>query len=91
MLISALTGEGCGSLLDRIERHLSTEKIVFDVDLDAADGAGLHWLYEHGEVLGRVDRAERIDLQVRIAAQRVERLLRRFPEACRMDPAENQP
>ena len=81
VLISALTGEGCDLLLDGIERHLATEKVVFEVGVDVTDGAALHWLYEHGEVLARHDDEAQISLHVRVAAQRVQRLMRRFPQA----------
>ncbi len=81
VLLSALNGEGCEALLERIEHHLSAGRITFALTVDAADGAGLHWLYEHGEVLQREDRDASITLQVRIADQRADRLKQRFPTA----------
>ena len=87
VLVSALSGEGCSTLLDRIERHLSTDRIIFALTLDTADGAGLHWLYEHGEVLERQDQDGWITLKIRIAAQRVERVKHRFPMAEVVEPA----
>jgi GTPase len=87
VLVSALSGEGCSSLLDRIERHLATDRVTFALKLDTADGAGLHWLYEHGEVLERQDHETWIALKIRIAAQRVERLQHRFPTAEVVEPA----
>ena len=81
VLVSALDGEGCAILLDRIERHLSTDRVTFVLSLDATDGAGLHWLYEHGEVLSRTDRDAWIDLKVRMPGQRVDRIRNRFPTA----------
>ena len=87
VLVSALSGEGCSTLLDRIERHLSTDRLTFALTLDTADGAGLHWLYEHGEVLERRDQDGWITLKIRIAAQRVERVKHRFPLAELVEPA----
>ncbi|MCW6509325.1 GTPase HflX [Lichenifustis flavocetrariae] len=81
VLISALTGEGCAALLDRIEEHLATEKSTFDLVLDASDGAGLHWLYEHCEVLGREDQDAVITLNIRVASVILDRFKHRFPQA----------
>ena len=81
VLVSAWSGEGCDDLLRRIERHLSTDRTIFNLTIDAADGAGLHWLYENGEVLSREDRDAQIDLRVRIAQQRIDRLRNRYPTA----------
>ena len=69
--MSALTGQGEDDLLSEIEQRLAQGRPVFDLDLDPADGQGLNWLYEHGEVLARRDRESgRIDLTVRIVPER---------------------
>ena len=46
VLVSALTGEGIAALLARIEGRSPSERPVYRVILDAADGAALNWLYE---------------------------------------------
>ena len=51
--VSALTGEGIDTLLAAIETRLARGRSLIDLDLEAADGQGLHWLYEHTEVMAR--------------------------------------
>jgi GTPase len=85
VLVSALTGEGLDALLRRIERRLASERSSFVVTLDAADGAGLNWLYEQSEVLERRDDAEgQVVMAVRIAPEKEPRLLKRYPRARRL-------
>ncbi len=42
--VSALTGEGMERLLGEIEGRLASTRIVLDLLLDGADGAGISWL-----------------------------------------------
>jgi GTP-binding protein HflX len=63
--ISAVTGEGCDGLLALIDERLSTDRRVLDLSLPAIDGAGLAWLYRHGDVLERRD--DGADVHLRIA------------------------
>jgi GTP-binding protein HflX len=53
VLTSAVTGEGVDELKRAIETRLSAEKLVINLALDPADGAGLSWLHRHSEVLGK--------------------------------------
>jgi GTP-binding protein HflX len=53
VLTSAVTGEGVDELKRAIEVRLSAEKLVIDLALDPADGAGLSWLHRHSEVLAK--------------------------------------
>jgi len=55
VVLSALTGAGCGELLEAIDRRLSESRHVVNLDIDLADGAALAWLYRHGEILERQD------------------------------------
>lgn len=80
--VSALTGEGIDRLLESIEARLARGRSLMDLSLDGADGQGLHWLYEHTEVMQRKDRDDgRVDLTVRVAADAVDRVKRKFGEA----------
>ena len=65
--VSALTGEGLEELRLAIDRRLSAGMETIEVDLPTTDGAGLAWLYQHGEVLSRQDGEEAIRLTVRIS------------------------
>jgi GTP-binding protein HflX len=51
--LSALSGEGLDRLKAEIENRLSESRLVLDLALDPADGAGLSWLYRHAEVLDK--------------------------------------
>jgi GTPase len=88
VLVSALSGEGIGTLLSRIERRLAAERSSFMVSLDPSDGAALNWLYEEAEILDRrTDQENRILVAVRIAPEKEPRLLHRFPSARRLSAA----
>ncbi len=79
MAVSALTGEGIDRLMLAIEDRLARGRALIDLTLNSADGQGLHWLYEHSEVMNRRDDESAIHLTVRVAPDQVERVKRRFP------------
>ena len=80
--VSALTGEGIDTLLEAIEARLARGRSLIDLSLDGADGQGLHWLYEHTEVMARADGDDgRVNVTVRVAPDTVERVKRRFAGA----------
>ncbi len=78
LAVSARTGEGIDRLLAAIEERLARGRSLIELTLDAADGQGLHWLYEHVEVMSRSDRDDGLHLTVRVAPDQVERVKRRF-------------
>ena len=79
LAVSALTGEGVERLLGAIEARLAQGRTLIDLTLDGADGQGLHWLYQHTEVMRRETSDEgRISLKVRVAPDKLERVKRRF-------------
>jgi GTP-binding protein HflX len=85
ILVSALTGEGIETLQKAIETRLSTGRAVFRVDIPAADGAALNWLYEEAEVMERrADADGNLTLAVRVAAEKEPRFINRFPRAKRI-------
>ena len=53
--VSALTGDGITRLLDFIDRRLSSNRTIIQLDVDLTDGGALAWLYRSGEVLFRHD------------------------------------
>jgi GTPase len=53
ILVSALSGEGIGRLASEIEGRLATQRETLDLELEAADGAGLSWLHRHTEVMAK--------------------------------------
>ncbi len=78
LAISAATGEGIDRLLTAIEDRLARGRPELELTLDASDGQGLHWLYEHAEVMNRRDEEDRLRLTVRVAPDQIERIKRRF-------------
>jgi GTP-binding protein HflX len=53
VLVSAVSGEGLSGLLREIEMRLAAHRATLELVLDAADGAGLSWLFRHTEVMAR--------------------------------------
>jgi GTP-binding protein HflX len=85
VLVSAMSGDGLDALLKSIELRISKDRPTFQVILDPADGQGLNWLYEQGEVLDRrTDSEGRLHLVTRIASEKEPRLRSRFPVARRI-------
>jgi GTPase len=79
LAVSAATGEGIDHLLTAIEDRLARGRPELELTLDASDGQGLHWLYEHAEVMSRRDDEGELRLTVRVPPDQIERLKRRFP------------
>jgi GTP-binding protein HflX len=83
-VVSALTGEGIDPLLQAIETRLARGRSLIDLNLESADGQGLHWLYEHTEVMARRDDEDGgVRVTVRVPADAVDRVKRRFGAAAR--------
>jgi GTP-binding protein HflX len=53
--ISAVTGEGCEELLRLLDSRLLDGVRAVPIEVALSDGAGIAWLYRHGEVLDRRD------------------------------------
>ena len=49
--VSAVTGEGAERLIAAIEEQLGRRRVVLDLLIDPADGAGVSWLHRHTEVM----------------------------------------
>ena len=49
--LSAVTGEGVGKLLDRIDALLTSGARPYEILLPSGDGRRLAWLHQHGQVL----------------------------------------
>jgi GTPase len=76
--VSAATAEGIEHLLTAIEDRLARGRSQLELTLDLSDGQGLHWLYEHAEVMSRRDEADGLRLTVRVTPDQIERVKRRF-------------
>ncbi len=65
--VSALTGDGLEKLRAALDERLAAGMETAEYRLAPSDGAGIAWLYEHGEVLSRDDAEEAIRLKVRLS------------------------
>jgi len=79
VLVSALTGEGLDALLEMVEQRLALRRVVLDLVLDPADGAGVSWLHRHSEVMAKAMREDgRLGMTVRADATNAERIRGKF-------------
>ena len=88
--ISALNGAGLDVLLERMTAVLGQERIIFHLDLDAADGEGLAWSYAHGQILERHDTEDGPRLEIAVDPQELERFTSRFGERLKAMPITNR-
>lgn len=51
VLVSAITGEGADALVRAVQARLALSRIVLDLVVDPADGAGMSWLHRNTEVM----------------------------------------
>ena len=81
-LVSAVTGEGIETLAAAIEARLAAGRVLVDVELDPADGAGVSWLHRHTEVIRKsIDAHGRVAMTVRVDPERAQAVRTRFAEA----------
>ncbi len=67
VLVSALSGRGLDRLATEIEARIAATRVVLDLELDSADGAGISWLHRHTEVLAKDFRPDgRLAVTVRV-------------------------
>ena len=79
ILVSAITGEGTQQLTAAVEQRLSESRIVLDLTLDPADGAGVSWLHRHAEVITKsLDESGRMAMRVRTDPVNAKRLRAKF-------------
>jgi GTP-binding protein HflX len=80
VLVSAVTGEGIDTLIAAIETRLAAGRVLIELTLDPADGAGVSWLHRHTEVLSKAmdDKTGRLAMTVRAAPERAESVRAKF-------------
>ena len=83
VLVSAITGEGIEALAAAIETRLSAGRVLIELTLDPADGAGVSWLHRHTEVLHKAldDVSGRIAMTVRADPDKANAVRARFAGA----------
>jgi GTP-binding protein HflX len=79
VLVSALTGEGIARLNAAIEVRLAAGRVLIELNLDPADGAGVSWLHRHTEVIAKTfDAKGRAAMTVRVAPDQAQTVRARF-------------
>ena len=80
IIISALTGEGVGDLLEAIEENLAKNDNILTFSLPLASGADLAWIYQNGDVLERIDSKDGMVAQIsaRFPPTRIDVARKRF-------------
>ncbi|MGB3139316.1 MAG: GTPase HflX [Aestuariivirga sp.] len=82
VLLSSLDGQGIDELLEKIERRLAKKSTIYEIMIDAADGKGMAWLHQRGEVLARKAYADgRTKLSVRFDADTAGQAQSKFGKA----------
>jgi GTPase len=76
---SALTGEGMETLAVAIEAKLAANRVLIELHIDPADGAGVSWLHRHTEVIDKtIDNEGRIAMTVRADPEKAETVKAKF-------------
>jgi GTP-binding protein HflX len=80
VLVSALSGQGIDDLVKAIEARLGLRRVVLDLVVDPADGAGMSWLYRHTEVMEKsLGDNGKMAMTVRVDPTRTETVKAKFP------------
>ena len=79
VLVSALTGQGFDTLAAAIETRLAAGRVLIELALDPADGAGVSWLHRHTEVLHKaMDDNGRLAMTVRASPDKAQAVRAKF-------------
>ncbi|MFT9450027.1 GTPase HflX [Gluconobacter japonicus] len=77
--ISAITGDGIPDLFETLDQYLTQAMLDIRVQLSLQDGSALAWLYQHGEVIERLDHENGMDVFVRLFPMDRERFELSYP------------
>lgn len=69
VMVSAITGEGIETLLEKIEEALSEAEKVLEIQVSASDGKKLAWLHEHGRILSQELSEDMWQIKVSLSAE----------------------
>ncbi len=72
--ISAVTGEGLDTLVQRVREHLHGGVQTLTLNLAQADGKGLTYLENRAQVLGRAYEGDRVKMTVNIGTRQLDEL-----------------
>jgi GTP-binding protein HflX len=81
-IVSAVTGQGVDALLAGIEERLSRDHIRIALSLDVSQHHEIGWIYDNTQIIERTNGKDgAVDFILRIGADKLDRLLQRFPQA----------
>lgn len=72
--LSALNGDGCDRLLNKIDEILSKDSQIIKLKISAADGKLISWLHRNGEILSAQEHEDNLELEIRLDAVAQSRL-----------------
>jgi GTP-binding protein HflX len=78
---SAVTGEGCDTLLAEIEARLFPRRMIFTLRMDHGEGRAVSWLYSHGDVQGREDGETGVEMTVEMTEKEFFQFQKEFGKA----------
>jgi GTP-binding protein HflX len=79
VLVSAATVEGFDTLAAAVEARLAAGRVLIELELDPADGAGVSWLHRHTEVLHKaMDDNGRLAMTVRASPEKAQAVRAKF-------------
>ncbi|MDF2119738.1 GTPase HflX [Roseiarcaceae bacterium H3SJ34-1] len=85
-IVSAVTGQGVDALLAGIEERMSRDHVRMALSLDLSHHHEIGWIYDHTQIIERTNGKDgAVDFILRIGPDKLDRLLRRFPQARRID------
>ncbi|MGA2894907.1 MAG: GTPase HflX, partial [Xanthobacteraceae bacterium] len=92
VLVSALTGEGIAALSAAIEDRLAAGRVLLELVLDTADGAGVSWLHRHTEVIRKAvdETTGRIAMTVRVEPEKARAVRERFASSSPLPAARGE-
>jgi GTPase len=82
VLVSAATGEGLPALASAIETHIAAGRVLVELVLDPADGAGVSWLHRHTEVIRKAidEKSGRVAMTVRATPDKAQAVRAKFAQ-----------
>ncbi|BDB96429.1 GTPase HflX [Candidatus Hydrogenosomobacter endosymbioticus] len=85
VLISSISGEGIGFLLQNIDEFFDSKSAYASIFVSPCNGAAVDWLYSHSHVLGvgmkEIDGKQLMMAEVMITDSNVMRFCSKFPDA----------
>lgn len=79
MPLSAITGVGCGDLLQLIDQKLSSELLAtYHYAIPHANGRAIAWLYANGQVMQHTELETTAEYEVRLSAANAARFQQQF-------------